>query len=447
MQPASVAWIYLKDEEGRNVSRYAYLLEDMQGGIDGRVAGNMAGEEGGHVRATFPDPPAKPTPEGAPPMSAVAIGVLDPAYKEESRSAQMGASLTSKIMEGRPAMLSPDSVIGAAGLTGPAGDAWPRSRASGLLADPVAAVVERDVSAVNRSYLEQPLVPFTPGLAAKVVGKPKVNLNRLLAAPRASAVADFAAWVDDGLPDFGENRKGGFPDDYLKTLAAGALDYADEDGDPTISPGSYLGVDNYPLLSEIVLHIEFKGAAKEGSRHVLRWRFRLFAELWNMTNQPITAGAARLSYEVNLKPETMGASAESLPFDDPSILLDPTQSVHDLTRIDGKFYGPEREIRLQADEYRFYEFATVNYSLDYSPALNSKGQPKSVEFDLLEPEQEARGITLRWNGEPVQVLHGIVRDAHGVSNFKTTQPRFAAKAAIPGHGYGAYGFFINNMLL
>lgn len=444
--PADVSWIYLKNPDSKTVSRYAYWVEDLQGKIDGRVAGNIQGEGGTHARAAFPAPPAKSTPEAAPPMSAVAIHVLDPESGDRPIAASAnGRSLTRKIIDGRPAMLSPDSMIGATGMRGPGGMALSRIPATGLLSDPMAAAMERDTSPVNQSYHEQPLVPFARGFSAKTAGQPKRNLNHLLAGARGAAVDEFAAWIDDAMPDFRTNRQGGFPDDYLKTLAAGAMDYADADSEATVEEGSHRGLDSYPLLSEIVLHIQYLGSGKEGDRHVLRWRFRLFAELWNMTNQPVSGGQARLSYEVNLKPETIGASAESLPFDDPSILLDAAQSTHNLTRIGGKFYGPPQEIILAADEYQFYEFATVNYTLDYSPTFNSKGQPKSIEFDLLEPEHEARGITLRWNDQAVETIQSIVRDAYGVSNFKTNQPRVAAKAAIPGHGYGPYGFFINNM--
>jgi type II secretory pathway pseudopilin PulG len=446
LAPARLAWIYLKDSKGKNVSRYAYWVEDLQGKIDGRVAGNIDGEGGIHCRAEFPDPPAKPKTDNALPASAIAIHVMDPESGDKSKPAdQSGKTLTQKIIDGRPAMLSPDSMVGATGLFASGSDALQRNPITGLLSDPTAASLEREASPVNQSYLEQAVVPFAPGLSEKVVGKPKLNLNKLLTGSRSSSVDDMAKWIDDAMPEFMKTRKGGFPDDYLKTLAAGALDYADKDNDPTIQPGSYLGMDAYPLLSEIVLHIEFLGSDKVGSRYVLKWRFRLFAELWNMTNQPVTTGSARLSYEVNLQPETIGASAESLPFDTPSILKDPLQSTHNLTEIDGKFYGPVQSVTLQPDEYQFYEFATVNYTLDYSPSLRSNGQPKVAEFDLLEPELEARGITLLWNDKPVHTIQGIVRDAYGVSNFRTNTPRITAKAAIPGHSYGPFGIFVNNM--
>jgi hypothetical protein len=438
--PSKVAWIYLKNPQGKNISRYAYWVEDLQGKIDGRIVGNVEGEGGIHARNKFPDPPAKPLSDKLPPLSAIAIHVLDPASGDKSKpDGEDGKSLTRKVIDGRPAMLSPESIIGATGILGYDDNAAQRNATTGLLTDPIAAALQRDVSPVNQAYYEQPVVPFAAGISAAVSGKPKLNLNKLLTGTRSSAVDEMAKWMDDCMPDFEDHRKGGFPDDYLKTLAAGALDYADEDGDPTVEPGSYVGMDSYPLLSEIVLHIEFQGAGKVGTRNVLKWRFKLFAELWNMTNKPVSTGFARLSYEVNLQPETIGASSESLPFDDPSILRDSTQSSHNLTEIDGKFYSPAKSITLQPDEYRFEEFASVSYNLEYTP------QSKAAEFDLEEPELEARGITLLWNNEPAHIIKSIVRDAYGVSNFKTNVPRMAGKAAIPGHSYGPYGLFVNNM--
>jgi len=163
-----------------------------------------------------------------------------------------------------------------------------------------------------------------------------------------------------------------------------------------------------------------------------------------MTNQPISNGKAQLSYEVNLQPTAMGPSADSTPFDDPSILRDPMKSSHNLTEVGGIFYAQNEAINLQPDEYRVFPFADVNYTLDYTPNIKSNGQPKVEEFDLEEKQSEARGITLLWDGEPVQRIESIVRDPYGLS-FKTSQPDTAAKAAIPGHSYETNYGFANNM--
>jgi type II secretory pathway pseudopilin PulG len=448
--PANISWISIINPAGKQVARYAYWVEDMQGKVDATVAGNADGIAGLPARAKFPDPPSKPVAASSPPLSTLAVHVLDPKATEEPASTGTGKkSLTQLVIDGRPAMLSPDSIIGATAIIEPTGSgaALPRNQATGLLIDPTAAALERETSPVNKSYLEQPVVPFSAGLSANVTGKPKKNLNKLLSASRTSAVDDMAAWIESAMPDF-KDRKGGFPasDDYVKTLAAGAMDYADADSDPTVAPGSYVGLDAYPVLSEIVLHIDFLGAKKVKGRNVLSWRFKLFAELWNMTNKD-SSGDARLTYEVNLLPETNGAtgSSDSKPFDDPSLLDDRNQSTHNLDKIDGVYYTKNQKVTLRPDEYKFYEFATVDYTIDYVPELKADGTPKAETFDLKEPEKGARGITLQWNNQPVHRIQGIVRDSFGLENFVTTQVRKAAKAAIPGHSYGPSGVFINNM--
>ncbi len=66
----------------------------------------------------------------------------------------------------------------------------------------------------------------------------------------------MAAFIRAALPDF-DQRKGGFPEDYVKTLAANAIDYADADSDPTLKANEYRGLDAYPLLSEIALQVNY----------------------------------------------------------------------------------------------------------------------------------------------------------------------------------------------
>ncbi len=443
--PVAVRWIYLKDSKGKPVSRYAYWVEDMQGKIDARIAGNLAGKDGGPGRPGFPSPSSAPLEKDMPALAAIFIGALDPAVTERE-----GAGVVTKlVIDGRPAMLSPDSIIGATGIGGAA--VVGREPKSGLLVDAKAASFELQAAATNRPYAEQPVVPFAKGFSQETMGKPKLNLNKLLADPRPGAVDEFAKWVAKALPaqadsEAFEKRKGGFPapDDYLKTLAAGALDYADADSDPTVKTGSYVGLDAYPLMSEVVLHIEFQGVQKKGSGYTLNWRMRLFAELWNMTNQPAN-GSARLSYEVNLQPEPINATFIPVPFDDPSLLDDPTQTTHNLSKIGGMYFGPSIAVSLLPDQYKFYEFADVSYTMDFQPQFNAFGKPAAEKFGLKEPELEARGLTMRWGDQPVQRLASIVRDPFGVSAYFTTQPKSQGKAAIPGHSYGPYGLELDNM--
>ncbi len=123
------------------------------------------------------------------------------------------------------------------------------------------------------------LIPH--GFGYPDAGAPAPDLNQWV---KAADVDAIAAHIDRQLPDF-ENRKGGFPDteDYLKTLAASIIDYADEDSNPTIGPG-YRGIDSYPFVNELFDRYEWI-ASPPGEIHV---KVETYVELWNLCQQTIT---------------------------------------------------------------------------------------------------------------------------------------------------------------
>lgn len=435
---ARAAWIPMEDDQGRTVGRYAWWVEDLQGRIDARSAGNTDGADGSHLRNAwpFPAPGTHPAPlsDEEPKLKQIAIHALDP----DSGDTPSG-DLTRRVIDARDRMISPGSLPAAAGY-----DATDRGD-NGSLADPAAAALEKSACPVRRPYLELPTVPFARGISEDAAGRPKLNLNRLLASPRGRAVDEFADWVDRALPEF-DTRKGGFPDDYLRTLAANAFDYADADDQPSVRSGVYRGIDASPLLSEIVLQVNYLGEEIRDGRRILRFRFRLFAELWNMTDKPVR-GEARVSYEVDLHPSTgIGPVATTRPFDDPAILGNPALSTHDLTPMDGKYWSRAIAVELEPDQYRFHEFADVSYFLDAGPA----SLPVGGTFTLTENEG-ARGMSLRWNSDEVDRVSKLKRiDAANTGSsaqftFNIRTAKTVGKAAIPAHSYRGAGVFVNNM--
>lgn len=427
---ARPAWHRICDGRGRTVARYAYWVEDLQGRLDPRFVGNDRGEHGKHLRDAGT---AAVLSGSGPVMGQVPLYPLDPRACETDQGEKVR-----RLIRHRDRLRSPESAVAVA---------WegrmPERRA-GLWQDQTAHAMERSLVVGIHSYQEQARVPYRSGVDAGCMGRPKMNLNRLLAIDRDRAVSEMARWMKQALPEF-DTRKGGFPDDYLRSIAANTMDYADRNDLPTSDSVSYFGIDSYPFLSEIVLHIHFQKLQQESGRWVLKWRFRLFAELWNMSNRAISGGQARVSYEVNLRPTPMGSGGVMRAFDDPKILLDPRQSEHALERAGGLFLSPPVEVVLLPDEYRFYEFATVDYTLDCDPQFDASGVPLPEVFDLAEPESQARGMTLMWNGVPVQRVTRILRDPYGLSDFRTDRPRKAAKACIPGLNYGGYGESVNNL--
>jgi type II secretory pathway pseudopilin PulG len=432
------AWIPVRDEKNRTIARYAYWVEDLQGKIDAKSAGNTKGPDGGHLRTAYPFPaPGMNSAELSwtePKLDQVAIHVLDPASGDKP-----AGSLTKDLIAGRPAMLSPDSALGAAGILPPLA-----RDSRGVPQSPLAAAVEANVATTLRAYEERPLIPFAPGIDPQVSGKPKLNLNALLELPREAGIEAFAGLIKTALPEF-ERRNPAFPENYLETLAAAAFDYADKDQDISVENGRYRGLESAPLLSEVYLQVNYLGRSTRDGRRILNWRFTVCAELWNMSNLP-ASGSARVSYEVDLHPATgFGSSPDAFPFDDPELLDDPAQSTHSLTKEDGLYWTPEQSISLGPNQYRFLKFADVLYSIDAGSASTSVGE----NFDLVENEG-SRGMSLQWNGKTTDRIAKIKRlDTANNNNsqwsFRMPTPRTVAKAGIPGHTYRSVGRYWNNM--
>ena len=425
-------WIPVENEKRQKIARYAYWVEDLQGKVDAKTAGNIDGTASANYRNEWPSTasglnPEPPTDE-KPKLNQVAIHVLDPKATEDG-----DGNLTRSLIDGRPAMISPESVLGSAGYNAPL-----KRQTNGLLEDAAAAALEKSSSPVVMPYKEKAVVPFAPGLSPDVMGKTKLNLNELLNKGRAPAIDEFANWAGRGLPRFEDERRGGFPEDYLKTLAANAFDYADSDNDGSIALGSYRGLDGYPITSELILHIRYLGLTQKDGVRIMNWRLRLFAEMWNMTNLDVN-GRAQVTYEVGLAPNGIGAGVSGKRFDDPTILRDPNRSTHQLIERDGKFWTPEIQVTLLPNEYRMYQFASVDYTLSAGFMSDTVGDKVTLSEPL-----GAAGYSMAWNSNVVERISKIVRDSLGL-DFSLKSPSSAGKAAIPGHSFGPYGTFVNNM--
>lgn len=453
--PAKVSWVNILNANGKMISRYAYWVEDLQGRVDAGTAGNTKDTAGAHKRygwktgdmakteksAKFPAPglnaeESKPGPDGrdaAPPLDQVALYLIDPEAKAKDES-----SLDKTIIDGRKALISPDSVLAVSGMLPPL-----TRGADGRLEKVEARALEENLTASVQPYDEQPVVPFAFGIDPSVTGKPKLNLNALLAKPAETAVDEMAAWIKKGLPDF-ENRKGGFPDDYLKTLAANAIDYADTDNDGTVSTssimgsGSYRGLDAYPLMSEVILHIKYLGNSVQKGRKVLLWQMIIYAELWNHTNHRVQ-GNARISYENGMRPPAIGAGVLGDRFDDPALMDDPDQvkSIPALSRINDRYWSAPIAVDLVPNQYKFYKAVTVNYTMDVGPS----SQTLQSKFEIYE-DLGSSGISLMWNDKEVDRNDKLVRGNSSPTNpeleFNTNTAKQSGKANIPGHSYGIY---------
>lgn len=141
-------------------------------------------------------------------------------------------------------------------------------------------------------YVRVPRIPFNHDYADE--GLPRHNLNRLVADRAVSSnqgQGGFVEIVARNLENFEESRKGGFPDDedYLATIAANTIDYADEDSLAT-GPGSstndgnhsFRGVDSYCPVNELFIKFTYDGFFEDNT---FRFSAEIFAEFWNATNR------------------------------------------------------------------------------------------------------------------------------------------------------------------
>lgn len=433
---ARASWLPIQDEKGRTVARYAYWVEDLQGKLDPKLVGNLDGPELTHKRAAYPfsAPGLNPNPESDAqvPIDQIALFAIDPA----ATSIHQGA-LEKSLVGNRPLLLSPDSSLAAANIRPPLA-----RDGTGRLSDLKARAVEESLAANLQPYFERPVIPFVPGINPAVAGNPRKNLNALLAKSPNDAVEEMAGFIRVALPDF-DTRKGGFPEDYVKTLAANAIDYADKDSKPTLSPNQYRGLDAYPLMSEIALQVNYLGISNQKDRKIMTFRFKVFAELCNLTNQPVS-GDARLSYEVALPMDSIGAGIGGEPFDSPSLLSNRAISTHNLDLIGGRYWSGEVHVELRPGQYRCYQFADATYRMDVG--ASSDIIPAKTPFSLNEAKG-ASGLSLMWNGEVVERASSILRQAgliyskkKGVitGGFKVGTPETITKAALPGQVYDDY---------
>ncbi len=425
------SWLPVKDDQGRTIARYAYWVEDLQGRIDPKIVGNLDDGAQNHAREPFPFPaPGMDDPAtGASDQSAlnqVALYAIDPNASETSQ-----ALLGKTLINNRKLLVSPDSVLAAAAIQAPI-----TRDSSGHLSDPKAWAAEESLISGIQPYDEQPVVPFLPGIDSSVAGKPKLNLNRIVATGGKSAVEEMAKFINSAYPEF-ENRKGGFPDNYVKTLAANAIDYADKDDSPTLADGEYRGIDSYPLTTEIALKVSYQNMTVVNGRQYLNFNIRLFAELYNPTNLSVS-GFARLSYEVALKVDGLGTGTVSPSFDSNVFLDNPAFSTHDLEKVSDKYWSKAIPVQLRPNEFKCWRFADVTYHVDQG-AVATNLISDTTPFSLIEDRAES-GSSLMWNNDIVERQQGMVRQTgfiYGVTNGKQTggylvgKPKVLTKDHLP----------------
>ncbi len=430
LDKARAAWLYLKDDQNRPIARYAYWVEDLQGKIDAGSAGNDNGPAKSHQRAAWPFPAPGLNPQALSdeqtPLNQIALYAIDPNTAEDAQG-----NIAKSILKNRAILITPDSCLAAADIPTPI-----QRSDDGHQIDAAARAVEECLSADLRSYEERPIIPFAEGVDATAAGTPKINLNELLAKDANTAIDEMAEHIKKSLPQF-DQRKGGFPDDYLHTLAANAIDYADADSNPSISTGRYRGLDACPLVSEFLMRFRWENALTENGRKYLVLSVSTYTELWNLSDQTVS-GSAQISYETAYK-FPLGANPEVS-------LADLSNATPALVESDGGRWFPPVAVTLKPNEYRVINCGTVTYKIDAGPSSVFIPSPLVLEGETF--GASGAGYRLKWNGKIVdQSRGGIHRNNCSLNYPKNTasQPRQRIRATIPSHAHTRGGSYRNNM--
>ena len=244
-----------------------------------------------------------------------------------------------------------------------------------------------------------PLIPHGFGYAD--AGKPAKNLNEAVA---SADVDGLAAFIESNLPNFASGRKGGFPasEDYLKTLAASMIDYADTNSTATTGTG-YRGVDSYPFVNEMFDRYEWTNTVGRTAQI----KVSTYVEFWNPSQLQIS-GLASL--------ENRNAHQITIP-------LSGTFTFGNVT------YGP-RSISLPPNGFGVYLMGEKTYTF-----ATGAFPPSTLNF----PITTTSSYDLRWNGRSVDTARGGLQRTSGTLKPGPSERKWK------GHGSPAHDYSIGQM--
>ena len=304
-QPAYTQWQEIRDPNDTATApahnlpyqRYTFWVEDLAGYVDAFVAGNTAGAGSGNARPLDQSTATKryQTTPGEIAMFTVFNTVPN---------ADPGNTGAKNLISNRPFLLTVPMLKQLA----------PGASNTDVTTPYLATRLTAD--------FELPLVPYGYGYKDEGnTAKPRLDINAQVAAGGAAAVQAIATKINDNLPTFGSTRQGGLTgQDYVKTLAAAMIDYADSDSDATVGV-DYRGFDSYPLVSELYsMKWWYKAAYLNAATdtYFVSIEMDTWAELWNMTNQTITGNCTldmieNFDLQAGVYTYTFGIESADLP--------------------------------------------------------------------------------------------------------------------------------------
>ena len=284
--------------------------------------------------------------------------------------------------------------------------------------------------------LEQPLVPLGYGYQDEGnPTKPKLDLNAQVTAGGDTAVQAIATKINDNLQTFATQRKGGLTgQDYVKTIAASIIDYADADSEATVRV-DYRGLDSYPLVSELYSMKWWNTAASlNGSTgtYFVHIEMDTWAELWNMTNQPVI-GKCDLEMIENL-PIQAGVNTYSFG-------IAPGDVVAPSTVTTTYPVGTPFAVNLPANEYGVYHIR--HDAFDFDTGITPSYPPDSSHgMDLT--GNAATNYNLKWSGTSgaptIIVDHAGTQSGIGVNRIGGTLNGYGQSSKRWSGGYPGFGY-------
>lgn len=233
----------------------------------------------------------------------------------------------------------------------------------------------------DREIIPQAVIPQGFGYAD--AGELAPDLNDFVASADVQGIADH---ISSNLPDF-DSRKGGFPatENYLQTIAASIIDYADTDNNATIGSG-YRGVDSYPFVNEIFDRYEWTG----GSTNSIEVTVETYAEFWN----PSDKATSGVIFFVNENKHKIKVAPNDYDF------------------TDSKTYV-KAGVTIPANGFEVIFLGSTTYEFP----INSSFPPTTLTF----PDTQESNFIFRWNGRLVDRARGGLMRQNSSMGFGASQ--------------------------
>jgi Tfp pilus assembly protein PilV len=356
-------WVDVPQVKSEYKIRYSWWVEDLAGRIDGRTMGIEPRNEG---------------------VSTEELGIFtlfNPAQNAD------GAGPEDTLIARRESLRTPQS----ARLALPPAEA--------IKIEPFLYYTPRPAA----PPIYQPRV-IPQGFGYIDAGRPAMELNAAVASANVIGIADQ---ISRNIPGFASQRQGGFPatENYVRTLAASIIDYADTDSNATLAPG-YRGVDSYPFVNELFDRYEW--VSSSGGN--VQIKVSTFVELWNPSQQAITGTVIFTNenlHQITIPP-TGVRTFSPVTFPDASNPL-----LNQPVRI------PPNGFSVLAVGERTYQFPIGAFP------------PSQLTFSTTTTSD----YKLSWNGNVVDYARGKVQRTSGTLNPGPSQRKWKGNAS-PAHDTG-----------